>query len=170
MHRRSITDALHWRHKTVFCLYIRHEGVFKTNKDCEQVTGSFILSPLSLRPSLFLHIQSDVINEWVKMYSPQKNLPSLLFSAPLPRSPAPPFPRYPPAPSPRRCFVFSGVPRTKTRFKMAVDTVKIEADAYMVCLTHALSTEREEVMGLLIGEVQYLFTRFIWKIFRGSWR
>ena len=48
------------------------------------------------------------------------------------------------------------------------DTVKIEADAYMVCLTHALSTEREEVMGLLIGEVQYLFTRFIWKIFRGS--
>ena len=47
---------------------------------------------------------------------------------------------------------------------MAVDTVKIEADAYMVCLTHALSTEREEVMGLLIGEVQYLFTRFIWKI------
>ena len=51
---------------------------------------------------------------------------------------------------------------------MAVDTVKIEADAYMVCLTHALSTEREEVIGLLIGEVQYLFTRFIWKIFRGS--
>ena len=104
------------------------------------------------------------------MYSPQKNLPSLPFSAPPPP--------LPPAPSPRRCFVFSGVPRTKTsgivdqrkekRFKMAVDTVKIEADAYMVCLTHALSTEREEVMGLLIGEVQYLFTRFIWKIFRGS--
>ena len=39
--------------------------------------------------------------------------------------------------------------------KMAVGTVKIEADAYMVCLTHALSTEREEVMGLLIGEVFY---------------
>ncbi|CAH3195520.1 unnamed protein product, partial [Porites evermanni] len=37
---------------------------------------------------------------------------------------------------------------------MAVDTVKIEADAYMVCLTHALSTEREEVMGLLIGEIE----------------
>ena len=58
--------------------------------------------------------------------------------------------------------------RKEKIFKMAVDTVKIEADAYMVCLTHALSTEREEVMGLLIGEVQYLFTRFIWKIFRGS--
>ena len=41
---------------------IRHEGVFKTNKDCEQVTGSFILSPLSLRLSLFLQIQPDVIN------------------------------------------------------------------------------------------------------------
>ena len=37
--------------------------------------------------------------------------------------------------------------------KMAVEAVKIEADAYMVCLTHALTTEREEVMGLLIGEV-----------------
>lgn len=34
--------------------------------------------------------------------------------------------------------------------------MKIEADAYMVCLTHALTTEREEVMGLLIGEVCFL--------------
>ena len=39
-----------------------HEGVFKTNKDCEQVIGCFILSPLSLRLSLFLHIQPDAIN------------------------------------------------------------------------------------------------------------
>lgn len=39
---------------------------------------------------------------------------------------------------------------------MAVEAVKIEADAYMVCLTHALTTEREEVMGLLIGEVFFL--------------
>lgn len=29
----------------------------------------------------------------------------------------------------------------------------LAADAYMVCLTHALSTEREEVMGLCIGEI-----------------
>ena len=36
---------------------------------------------------------------------------------------------------------------------MAVAAVKIEADCFMVCLTHALSTEREEVMGLMIGEV-----------------
>lgn len=42
------------------------------------------------------------------------------------------------------------------RAKMAVEAVKIEADAYMVCLTHALTTEREEVMGLLIGEVFFL--------------
>jgi len=31
--------------------------------------------------------------------------------------------------------------------------VQIEADALQVCITHALSTEKEEVMGLLIGEV-----------------
>lgn len=45
------------------------------------------------------------------------------------------------------------VGRENKTFEMAVEAVKIEADAYMVCLTHALSTEREEVMGLLIGEV-----------------
>lgn len=39
---------------------------------------------------------------------------------------------------------------------MVVECVHLEADAYMVCLTHALSTEREEVMGLLIGEVNIL--------------
>lgn len=36
---------------------------------------------------------------------------------------------------------------------MNVPYVKLEADAFMVCLTHALSTEREEIMGLCIGEV-----------------
>ncbi|XP_077987760.1 lys-63-specific deubiquitinase BRCC36-like [Glandiceps talaboti] len=35
---------------------------------------------------------------------------------------------------------------------MAISAVHLEADAFMVCLTHALSTEREEVMGLCIGE------------------
>ena len=40
--------------------------------------------------------------------------------------------------------------------QMAVKCVCLESDAYMVCLTHALSTEREEVMGLLIGEVLLL--------------
>lgn len=31
--------------------------------------------------------------------------------------------------------------------------VNLSADVYMVCLSHALSTEKEEVMGLLIGEI-----------------
>lgn len=31
--------------------------------------------------------------------------------------------------------------------------VHMQADVYMVCLQHALSTDKEEVMGLLIGEV-----------------
>ena len=34
-----------------------------------------------------------------------------------------------------------------------VNSVELTADAYLVCLTHALSTEKEEVMGLLLGEV-----------------
>ncbi|XP_029650271.1 lys-63-specific deubiquitinase BRCC36 [Octopus sinensis] len=35
----------------------------------------------------------------------------------------------------------------------AVVSVQLESAAYLVCLTHALSTEREEVMGLLLGEI-----------------
>lgn len=35
----------------------------------------------------------------------------------------------------------------------AVASVQLESAAYLVCLTHALSTEREEVMGLLLGEI-----------------
>ena len=34
-----------------------------------------------------------------------------------------------------------------------VKRFRIESDAFLVCMTHALSTEQEEVMGLLIGEV-----------------
>eukprot|EP00729_Bicosta_minor_P014360 gene14360-19693_t len=37
---------------------------------------------------------------------------------------------------------------------MVVSRVRLAADAMMVCLSHALSTEREEVMGLLVGELQ----------------
>ena len=33
--------------------------------------------------------------------------------------------------------------------------VEISADVYLVCLVQALSTEKEEVMGLLIGEVRF---------------
>lgn len=31
--------------------------------------------------------------------------------------------------------------------------VYLSADVYALCLQHALSTEKEEVMGLLIGDV-----------------
>lgn len=31
--------------------------------------------------------------------------------------------------------------------------MELTADAYLVCLAHALTTEKEEVMGLLLGEV-----------------
>ena len=34
-----------------------------------------------------------------------------------------------------------------------VVSVDLAADAYLTCLTHALTTEKEEVMGLLLGEV-----------------
>lgn len=34
---------------------------------------------------------------------------------------------------------------------MAISKVNIALDAYMVCLYHSLTTECEEIMGLLIG-------------------
>lgn len=36
---------------------------------------------------------------------------------------------------------------------MAVTSVQVSSDAFMVCLAHAFSTEKEEIMGLLIGEI-----------------
>ncbi|XP_062969488.1 lys-63-specific deubiquitinase BRCC36-like [Cynocephalus volans] len=36
---------------------------------------------------------------------------------------------------------------------MAVQAVHLESDAFLLCLNHALSTEKEEVMGLCIGEL-----------------
>ena len=36
---------------------------------------------------------------------------------------------------------------------MPLKHVVLSADAYMVCLSHALSTEKEEIMGLCIGEI-----------------
>ena len=36
--------------------------------------------------------------------------------------------------------------------KMPVKGVYLTADCYSVCLSHALTTEKEEIMGLLIGE------------------
>lgn len=36
---------------------------------------------------------------------------------------------------------------------VTLSKVKLQTDVYMVCLQHALSTEKFEVMGLLIGDV-----------------
>ena len=44
--------------------------------------------------------------------------------------------------------------------------VQLSADAYLVCLTHALSAEKEEVMGVLLGEVcghySYMYKQEKW--------
>ncbi|XP_061733134.1 lys-63-specific deubiquitinase [Nerophis ophidion] len=37
---------------------------------------------------------------------------------------------------------------------MSASAVHLESDAFLVCMNHALSTEKEEVMGLCIGEVE----------------
>uniref|UniRef100_A0A8C5KZD4 Lys-63-specific deubiquitinase n=1 Tax=Jaculus jaculus TaxID=51337 RepID=A0A8C5KZD4_JACJA len=41
-----------------------------------------------------------------------------------------------------------------------VQAVHLESDAFLVCLNHALSTEKEEVMGLCIGEVSRSNSKF----------
>lgn len=43
---------------------------------------------------------------------------------------------------------------------MVVEVVKIEVDVYMVCLMYVLIIEREEVMGLLIGEVFFFINLY----------
>ena len=38
---------------------------------------------------------------------------------------------------------------------MTLQQVILNSDIYRVCLSHAFVTDHEEIMGLLIGEVQY---------------
>ncbi|XP_010254341.1 PREDICTED: uncharacterized protein LOC104595340 [Nelumbo nucifera] len=49
---------------------------------------------------------------------------------------------------------------------MSLTCVKMSEDVWLTCLTHALSTETEEIMGLLLGDIQYLnngsATALIW--------
>lgn len=40
------------------------------------------------------------------------------------------------------------------RLAMALTEVKISEETYLTCLTHALSTETEEIMGLLLGDIE----------------
>ena len=49
---------------------------------------------------------------------------------------------------------------------MALSAVHLNTDVYLVCLTHALSTEKEEIMGLLIGDVSHQVTSYRGKIAR----
>ena len=35
---------------------------------------------------------------------------------------------------------------------MVVSQVRLAADAFTVCFQHALTTEKEEIMGLLVGQ------------------
>jgi len=44
---------------------------------------------------------------------------------------------------------------------MATGSLKVQlsADAYLACLTHALSAEKEEIMGVLLGEVSNIASR-----------
>ncbi|KAJ0075402.1 hypothetical protein Patl1_34458 [Pistacia atlantica] len=38
---------------------------------------------------------------------------------------------------------------------MSLTAVKMSEDVWLTCLTHALSTETEEIMGLLLGDIEY---------------
>ncbi|KVH93007.1 JAB1/Mov34/MPN/PAD-1 [Cynara cardunculus var. scolymus] len=38
---------------------------------------------------------------------------------------------------------------------MSLTSVKMAEDVWLTCLTHALSTETEEIMGLLLGDIQH---------------
>ncbi|CAN6441830.1 unnamed protein product [Victoria cruziana] len=38
---------------------------------------------------------------------------------------------------------------------MSLTAVRISEEVWLTCLAHALSTETEEVMGLLLGDIQY---------------
>ncbi|GFP93098.1 lys-63-specific deubiquitinase brcc36 [Phtheirospermum japonicum] len=49
---------------------------------------------------------------------------------------------------------------------MSLTSVKMSEEVWLTCLTHALSTETEEIMGLLLGDIQQLkngdVTALIW--------
>ncbi|MCO5550105.1 hypothetical protein L7F22_003584 [Adiantum nelumboides] len=38
---------------------------------------------------------------------------------------------------------------------MSLTRAKISEDVWLTCVTHALSTETEEIMGLLFGDIEY---------------
>ncbi|KAJ7951873.1 lys-63-specific deubiquitinase BRCC36-like [Quillaja saponaria] len=38
---------------------------------------------------------------------------------------------------------------------MSLTGVKMTEDVWLTCITHALSTETEEIMGLLLGDIEH---------------
>ncbi|KAB5574156.1 hypothetical protein DKX38_001350 [Salix brachista] len=49
---------------------------------------------------------------------------------------------------------------------MSLTSVKMTEEVWLTCLTHALSTETEEIVGLLLGDIEYAkdgnVTALIW--------
>lgn len=43
---------------------------------------------------------------------------------------------------------------------MSLTSVKMSEEVWLTCLTHALSTETEEIMGLLLGDIEVVHLRF----------
>lgn len=39
---------------------------------------------------------------------------------------------------------------------MSLTSVKMSEEVWQTCLTHALSTETEEIMGLLFGDIEVI--------------
>lgn len=39
---------------------------------------------------------------------------------------------------------------------MSLTSVKMSEEVWLSCVTHALSTETEEIMGLLLGDIQVI--------------
>ena len=52
------------------------------------------------------------------------------------------------------------------REKMSLTCVKMSEEVWLTCLTHALSTETEEIMGLLLGDIE---VRSFLPIFQFFW-
>lgn len=42
---------------------------------------------------------------------------------------------------------------------MSLTSVKMAEEVWLTCLTHALTTETEEIMGLLLGDIQVIHHR-----------
>lgn len=48
---------------------------------------------------------------------------------------------------------------------MALTSVKMTEEVWLTCLSHALSTETEEIMGLLLGDTQVSVLIFFFSFF-----